>query len=670
VNGELFNERLSLAAFNKEMRQILLDCCGLNWSQISPAIFGALFQSVMNPQLRRNLGAHYTSEKNILKVIKPLFLDELRAEFEKLRTAGKKKLQAFQQKLARLKFLDPACGCGNFLVIAYRELRELELDVLRVLHKQTHTQFLDVGEFTVLLNVDQFYGIEIEEFPAQIARTALWLIDHQMNLKVSEEFGKYFVRLPLQKAAKIVHGNALRLDWRDIIQPIDLTYIMGNPPFVGKHLRTAEQTAFMKDVFTGVRNYKSLDYVAAWHRKAVDFMGNNPQIKTAFVSTNSITQGEQVAVLWQDLLQRGVKIHFAHRTFQWTNEARGKAAVHCVIIGFALIDCNLKRLFDYPNIKGEAIESQVNNISPYLVESNDIVITSRSKPLCHVSPMVLGNMPVDGGHLLLSPEEKVQLIEKEPQSEKWIKPVLGSEEFINNKERWCLWLVGISPKELRAMPLVLERVENVKKMRLASQKAATRKRAETPTLFGEIRHPKNSTYILVPRVSSERREYVPMGFFDSNTISSDANQTIPNATLYEFGILESRMHMAWMKTVTGRLKNDYRYSAKLVYNNFPFPQNPTEKDKQGIENLAQNILEIRAKYADSSLADLYDPTTMPPDLIKAHQKLDAAVDKIYAKKKFNSDAERVALLFQLYQQLISPLQIDKEEPLKKRRRRR
>jgi len=423
-------------------------------------------------------------------------------------------------------------------------------------------------------------------------------------------------------------------------------------------------------IFKDLKGFGTLDYVTAWYFKAVDFMADNPKIKTAFVSTNSITQGEQVAVLWQNLLQRGVKIHFAHRTFQWSSEAKGKAMVYCVIIGFALIDCNLKRLFDYPNIKDEAIESEVNNISPYLVESNGTIITSRSKPLCNVSPMVFGNMPNDGGHLLLSTEEKLQLIEKEPQSEKWIKPVLGSKEFINNKKRWCLWLVGISPKELRAMPKVLERVENVKKYRLYSNRQSTQRLAETPTLFGEIRQAKSGTYILVPSVSSDRREYVPMGFFDSNTISTNLNLMIPNATLYEFGILESRMHMAWMKKVAGRLGNGYRYSAKLVYNNFPFPPNPTEKDKQGIEKIAQTILDIRAKYADSSLADLYDPTTMPPDLIKAHQKLDSAVDKIYAKKKFNSDAERVALLFQLYQQLITPLQIDKEKPLKKRRRRR
>lgn len=655
VNGTLFVEQLPHAAFDTCMRQLLLDCCALDWSRISPAIFGSLFQSVMDATLRRNLGAHYTTEKNILKLIKPLFLDELRAEFERIKT-HRKRLDEFHQHLARLTFLDPACGCGNFLVIAYRELRLLELDVLRALDKGEAS--LDVAQFNILCDVDQFYGIEIEEFPAQIAQTALWLMDHQMNMRVSEEFGKYFVRLPLRKSPAIVHGNALRMDWRGIVKPETLSYILGNPPFGGKQYQSAEQKADMAVVFADVPGAGVLDFVTAWYRKAADYMTDNPKIKAAFVSTNSITQGEQVGVLWPDLLKRGVRIHFTHRTFQWSSEARGKAAVHCVIIGFALFDTEDKRIFDYENTQSEPHEIKAKNINSYLVDAPDIFLPNRTDAICSAPEMIKGSQPTDGGYLLLSDKEKINLITQEPESKNWIRPFVGAEEFINNKPRWCLWLKEIQPAELKRLPMVLKRVENVKAVRLASPKADTVKWSNFPNLFTEDRQPKNS-YLLVPSVSSERRKYIPIGFMHSDTVASNLCLMIPDATLYHFGILSSTMHMAWVRNVCGRLKSDYRYSAGIVYNNFPWPLAPTDRQKQAIEDATQAVLDARAKFPDASLADLYDPLIMPPALTKAHQKLDAAVDMAYAKRKFTGDGDRVAFLFELYQQITSPLESKK-----------
>lgn len=649
VNGSLFKERLPMASFDTEMRENLLQCCALDWSRISPAIFGALFQSVMDQKLRRNLGAHYTSEKNILKLIKPLFLDELRAEFERIKTKPKL-LYEFHQKLAKLKFLDPACGCGNFLVIAYRELRLLELEVIRALYGKAQTASIDVAELNILCDVDQFYGIEIEEFPAQIAQTALWLMDHQMNMRVSEEFGSYFVRLPLKKSAKIVHGNALRLDWCDVVKPEALSYILGNPPFLGKTYQNADQKNDMELVFADLPRAGLLDFVTAWYRKAADYMVENKTIKTAFVSTNSIVQGEQVSALWPDLLKRGVKIHFAHRTFQWSNEARGKAAVHCVIIGFVLHDATEKRVFDYETLRAEPHEIIAKNINPYLVDAFDIVVFPRTKPLSPVPEMVNGSKPTDGGNLLLSDSEKEKLLKVEPAAASWIRPFSMGEEFISGEERWCLWLKDCPPNMLRQMPAVMERVEAVKKMRSLSTKAPTRELANLPTLFAEIRQPSN-TYLALPRVSSERRQYIPIGFLPESHIAGDKLQTIPNAKIYHFGILSSAMHMAWMRTTTGRLKSDYQYSGLIVYNNFPWPDTITDKQHQTIETAAQAVLDARAKFPDSSLADLYDPLTMPPMLVKAHHKLDAAVDAAYSKKKFSGDSDRVAFLFELYQQL-------------------
>jgi hypothetical protein len=657
VNGSLYAERLPIAAFDRGMRDMLLECCGLDWSRISPAIFGALFQSVMDQQLRRNLGAHYTTEKNILKLIKPLFLDDLRAEFERIKGQAPK-LREFHKKLASLKFLDPACGCGNFLVIAYRELRLLELDILRVIFKNAKALSLDVGAFNILCDVDQFFGIEIEEFPAQIAQTAMWLMDHQMNMQVSEEFGSYFVRLPLKKSATILHDNALQTDWRDVVKPSELSYILGNPPFGGKHLQSDEQKADLVQVFHDVPGAGVLDFVAPWYRKAAEFMADNSAIRTAFVSTNSITQGEQVGVLWSDLLKRGVKIHFAHRTFQWSSEARGKAAVHCVIVGFALHDTPDKRIFDYETPQTEAHEIKTKNINPYLVDAPDTVLPSRRNPICTAPPMVYGSKPTDGGNLLLSESERVELIKREPEAALWIKRFVGADEFLYNIPRYCLWLENCPPGVLRGLPLVIQRVRAVQEVRLKSPKIPTRKLAETPTMFGEIRQSK-SNYLLIPGHTSENRTYIPLGYMPSDVICGNANFQIPDATLYHFAVLTSAMHMAWVRSVCGRLESRYRYSAGIVYNNFPWPENVTDKQRQTIEEAAQAILDARAKYPGSSLADLYDPVTMPPELVKAHHRLDAAVDAAYSKRKFSGDSDRVAFLFELYEKIVSPLEAKK-----------
>ena len=662
VNGKLFEENLPPAGFDSGMRQALLDCCALDWSRISPAIFGSLFQSIMDKQARRNLGAHYTSEKNILKLINPLFMDDLREEFEKVKN-NKNKLLEFHNKLRSLTFLDPACGCGNFLVIAYRELRLLELDVLRASNKSGQ-MILDVHQM-IRLDVDQFYGIEIEEFPAQIAQVALWLMDHQMNLLVSKEFGMYFARIPLKSSAQIVHGNALRIDWRDVVRPEKLSFIMGNPPFLGKNFQNQEQKKDLLLVFEKIDNASTLDFVSCWYKKSVEYIKNNHNISCAFVSTNSITQGEQVITLWGWLLAQQVNIYFAHRTFSWNNEAQRNAAVHCVIIGFGLENKNKKRLFEYDDIKGDPHEILVNNINPYLIDASNFIIESRTNPLTHMLEIRKGSQPTDGGHLLFSEDEKQEFLRLEPLAEKWIRPFIGAQEFINNIPRWCLWLKDISPNELKQLKHVLLRVDAVKEMRLSSKKAATRDWAYKATLFTEDRQPETK-YLLIPSVSSENRYYVPIGFLTSKTIASNLVLIVPDAGLYDFGVLTSIMHNAWMRTVCGRLKSDYRYSAKLVYNNFPWPQNPSDKQKATIEEMAQAVLDARKQFPDATLADLYDPLTMPPVLLKAHQALDRAVDAAYGKKNFKTEAERVAFLFDLYQQYTSLLPKEQKQTRKKK----
>ncbi|MBS9392065.1 MAG: class I SAM-dependent DNA methyltransferase [Dolichospermum sp. LBC05a] len=651
VNGNLFAEVLQPAAFDSKMREMFLEACGFDWGKISPAIFGSMFQAVMNPKERRNLGAHYTSEKNIQKLIKPLFLDDLYLELEKVKS-NRGKLQELHQKIASLYFLDPACGCGNFLIITYRELRELEIKILQALNKNGQ-QFINIQDI-IKVNVDQFAGIEYDEFAVRVAEVAMWLIDHQMNIQVSHEFGQYFFRVPLTKSAKIVHGNSLRIDWETVVEKEKLSFILGNPPFVGAMIMNAQQRNDIDDVFHGEKGIGVLDYVCAWYIKAAKIIENS-QIKVSFVSTNSISQGEQVAILWNILFNKyKIKIHFAHRTFKWSNEAKGNAAVHCVIIGFANFDITEKYISDYEDIQSEPLTIKAKNINPYLVDGSDTIITNKSFPISNIPLMRFGSMPRDGGNLIFTETEKEEFIKIEPQAEKWIRPYTGAQEFINGYTRYCLWLVDISPKELKALPEVLKRVNKVKQFRLESKAVSTQKFATTPTLFCQIAQP-DTDYLLVPRVSSERRKYIPIGFICKNIIGNDQVLLIPNATLYLFGILTSEMHITWVKYVCGRLKSDYRYSNTIVYNNYPFPENVNDKQKQKVEIAAQAVLDTRDKYPDSSLADLYDPLTMPPDLVKAHQILDKAVDLCYRPQPFVNELNRIEFLFSLYEALNAPL---------------
>ncbi|MCL2625358.1 MAG: N-6 DNA methylase [Cystobacterineae bacterium] len=655
VNGGLFADTLPIAAFDGHMRKALLDSCSFNWGFITPSIFGSMFQAAMSEKQRREMGAHYTEESNILKVIHPLLMDELNAEFELVRK-NTKKLQAFHDKLARLKFLDPACGTGNFLIIAYRELRRLEMRVLEALHTihsahGTSIQMkLDVKEHSKI-NVDQFHGIEIDELACEIARVGMWLMDHQCNMELSKVFGGYYVRLPLTKSAVICHENALTVDWNTVCPAHELNYILGNPPFFGARMMGKEQKADLEAVISDpdgkpIKGAGNLDYVSGWYYKTAQIMRQNAHIRAALVSTNSITQGEQTALVWKTLMESWkLKIDFACRTFRWTSAARGKAAVHCVIVGFSRESVQTKR-----RILDEDLEIAANNISPYLVDAPNVYIENRSKPLCDVPHMIFGNMANDGGHFLFSDDEKTAFLQNEPSAKKWFRPFTGSYEFINKVNRWCLWLKGISPIELQSLALVRERVANVRKLRAESTRNATRKLADFPALFGETRQP-DSDYLLVPKVSSENRVYIPIGFMNKNTIASDLVFIVPNATLYHFGILTSNVHMAWVRTVCGRLKSDYRYSAGIVYNNFPWPE-PNDKQRQAIETAAQGVLDARALFPGESLATLYEPTLMPPALLKAHNTLDRAVKNAYGGKGFATEAERVADLMERYQRLV------------------
>ena len=657
VNGHLFKERIDLPSFSQAMREQLIQCCLFNWKDISPAIFGSLFQSIMNKQERRNLGAHYTSESNILKVIEPLFLNQLHSEFNDANALKQTKLRntrlmALMEKIQRLSFLDPACGCGNFLIITYREIRRLELHIMQA-QQHNQEQSAIAIEIEPHISLNNYYGIEIDEWPARIAEVAMWLTQHQMNLEFAKSFGREPDLLPLKEHANIHHANALTIDWGEVVNATQLNYIIGNPPFLGKNFRSKEQSDAQQSVFFDVKNWKSLDFVASWFYKAALFI-ENTVIDVAFVSTNSITMGEQVSALWQPILDRGITLHFAHRTFSWHNDAKGKAAVHCVIIGFGQQAQASKWLFDYPDLKAAPIAIKVGNINPYLIDAPDVVVTNRTKPLSSIPAMDYGNKPVDGGFLFLTAVERTELLTNNPEVTPWIRPVLGAREFLNGGERYCLWLADSSAKQRRDLmqiPDIKRRVEGVRDMRLASPDKGANKLAETPWQYRDTNTP--DTYILVPSVSSERRPYVPMGFFDSNTISTNLNLMIPNAGLYEFGILTSQLHMDWMRTVAGRLKSDYRYSAKLVYNNFPWPE-VTDAQRQHIETLAQAVLDARQQEVDkdgsTTLADLYDPDLMPPSLRKAHKKLDKAVDGLYQKAAFNSPLDRVKHLFTLYEQ--------------------
>ena len=649
VNGSLFQKPFGKTLkLSQAVHLELFNCCKFDWTPISPAIFGSLFQSVMNDKERHELGAHYTSESNILKLIKPLFLNDLWAEFARAK-GDKKKLGVLRKRLSELRFLDPACGCGNFLIITYRELRLLDIEIVKEL--QGDSKQLTGIAFLTNVHLDNFYGIEYEPFAAYIARVALWLMEHQLNCRLEETFGTYVATIPLKEAADIKTGNALRLDWKTAFEH-EVDFIIGNPPFLGQYLQSKEQKEDVTLTFKDLKSAGDLDYVACWYMKSSIYI-QNTNVKVGLVSTNSICQGEQVGILWSELLSKyNVKINFAHQTFKWNNEAKGVAAVHCVIVGFATSEDNEKYLFEYADIKEEPSVSKVKNISPYLVEGSNNIITTRSKPICNVSEMFKGSQPTDGGNLLFSDTEKEDFLKIEPNATKFIKPFISAHEYLNGKKRWCLWLVDALPNELRQLPNVMKRINEVKKMRLASTKAATVKWAEKSTLFTENRQP-SSDYILIPSHSSENRKYVPFDFLTKDDILNNSCFSVPNATLYEFGILTSKMHMIWMRYTCGRLKSDYRYSNTLVYNNYPFPTSTSEAAKQKVENAARKVLEIRELYAEkgASLADMYS-AAMPADLLKAHQDLDKSVDACYGKNDYGNDAKRIAFLFGEYERLI------------------
>lgn len=650
VNGGLFaNEDIEIPRLGDEIIDLLLSRASedFDWSAISPTIFGAVFESTLNPQTRRSGGMHYTSIENIHKVIDPLFLDALKTELNDIKSISVKrnrdaKLRSFQARLASLTFLDPACGSGNFLTETYLSLRRLENEVLSLLYEGQIV--MDMND-PIQVSISQFYGIEINDFAVTVAKTALWIAESQMMKETEDVVRMSLDFLPLKTNAHIVEGNALQMDWEDVVPKMQLNYIMGNPPFIGYTYQSTEQKADLQNTMAGIG--KNIDYVSGWYFKAAQLM-QSTAIRTAFVSTNSITQGEQVAGVWKPMFERlGIHIDFAHRTFRWDSEANLKAHVHCVIVGFSVqMNPAEKLLFTSKQVQ------HVQNISPYLIDAPTLFIESRNKPLCNVPEICKGSQPTDGGNLIVTEEDYNGFMKQAPASAKYIRRFLGADEFLNGKNRYCLWLDGISPKELQGMPLVLERVQLVRDFRLSSKKAATRKQADTPTLFTENRQP-SEDFIAIPEVSSGTRRYIPMGFLHPDTICSNKLQILPGASIYHFGVLMSNVHMAWMRTVCGRLKSDYDYSAKIVYNNFPWPV-PTEKQKAKIEQSAQAILDARALYPDCSLAVLYNEVTMPPELRKAHQVNDRAVMEAYGFwGKFNSESACVAELMKMYQQLAS-----------------
>lgn len=654
VNGGLFaEEQIEIPQFTEEIRHTLLQnaSADFDWSEISPTIFGAVFESTLNPETRRKGGMHYTSIENIHKVIDPLFLNDLRDELEEIKLLKQNKIREnklndYCDKLSKLKFLDPACGSGNFLTETYLSLRTLENEALKMVYQDQIV--LDTGD-VIKVKIDQFYGIEINDFAVTVAKTALWIAENQMLQKTADIVHTRLDFLPLTTNAYIVEGNALQLDWNEVVDKNELNYIMGNPPFVGYSLQSKEQKADILSIYVDEKGkqYKAagkIDYVSGWYFKAAQLIADT-RIQCAFVSTNSITQGEQVAGVWKPLYERfHIHIDFAHKTFRWDSEASIKAHVHCVIVGFSAFDNKRgKYLFDNGNQKA------AKNINPFLVDAPDVFIESISKPICDVPKMKSGGKPVEGGFLIFSTKEKNDFLKKEPYAEKYFRPFTGSDDFINNKIRWCLWLVDVSPNDLRKMPLVMDRVNKVREFRLSSVKAATREYANYPTRFMEIKQPE-SDYLLIPATSSEKRRYIPIGYLDKNTIASNAASFVPNASKFHFGVLTSNVHMAWMRAVCGRLEMRYRYSVNIVYNNFPWC-NPTPEQKAKIEQTAQAILDARALYPDSSLADLYDELTMPPELRKAHQNNDRAVMAAYGFSTRMTESECVAELMKLYSKL-------------------
>ncbi len=600
-----------------------------------------------------------------MKVIPALFLDDLPSELDACGT-NKRKLERFQSKLSSLKFLDPACGCGNFLVVAYREIRKLELEILRQLHSGKSDKRRLFSASLLKIDVDQMYGIEIEEWPARIAEVAMWLIDHQMNILASEAFGLPIMRLPLEKSAKIYHGNALRVDWNRILPADECSYVLGNPPFVGARFQTPEQRKDMEIVCAGIKNSGALDYVCAWYFVAAKYI-HGTKVRCSFVSTNSISQGEQVGTLWTELLRQEVTIGFAFRTFNWTSEARGKAHVHVVIIGFGNCDFAEKKIYEVADLSDSPMALKTKNISPYLLPGPNVVVTRTHRPLCDVPEIGVGNKPIDGGNYLFTREEKRAFVKAEPQSKKYFKKFFGAQDFIHNEPRWCLWLGDTPPSELRSMPLVMERIKAVQQFRRESKSAPTRAIADTPTRFHVERIPTQS-YLLIPRVSSERRPYIPMGYMRKSALAGDSCLVFPDASLFQFGVLTSEMHMVWVRHICGRLKSDYRYSAKLVYNNFPWPTNVTKVKEAKVTEAAKQVLETRKAFKSQSFADLYDPLTMPKELRDAHKKLDRIVDRVYRPRAFQSERSRMEFLFGRYQTLTQPLLPKAEKKSRKTRR--
>ena len=665
VNGDLFKGHLRTFSFNAVMRAALLDACRFDWSNISPAIFGALFQSVMDPIERRKQGAHYTTEKNILKVIEPLFLDDLRVEFEKIRKrrgSRRKALRKFQTKLGDLTFFDPACGCGNFLIIAYRELRQLEIEVLKEIHPRNWEGRRQADALTrtlSIIDVHQFHGIELGEFPARIAETALWMMDHIMNNRLSLEFGQTFVRIPLEKSPHIVHGDALETDWRELLPPSDCSFVLGNPPFIGAKFQMTEQRRQVRDIATLGKSGGTLDYVCAWFIKAGEYLKDG-NARIGFVATNSITQGEQVAQLWPILFVRcKLEIAFAHRTFAWGSDARGKAHVHVVILGLdprksARAE---KRLFSYPDINGDPEESRHAALSPYLFDAGGLtdphlVVREQSDPINGMIRLITGTQPLEDGNLTFSSEQKIAFLEHEPNAEPYFRPFPGAREFIRGDIRWILHTAEITPQRLRGLPMVVERLKAVREFRAKSKRQTTKRLADYPSAYGVTVVPEYP-FLIIPQTSSERRDYVPIGYLEPPVIPSEKLRLLPNATLADFALLTSAMHMAWMRAITGRMKSDYMYSVGVVYNTFPLPSNGADPSK--LEPLAQAVLDARAAHPGATLADLYDPDLMPPNLRRAHQALDRAVDRLYRRAGFTSERERIEHLFMLYEKSRVPL---------------
>ena len=675
INGDLFCEPLRIPSFNRIMRERLLEACLFDWSKISPAIFGALFQSVIEPSERRAQGAHYTTEKNILKVIEPLFLDDLRTEFEKIKTLKRnrrKRLEQFQEKLGSLTFFDPACGCGNFLIIAYREIRLLEIEVIRELRtreiRRTETRLGRQREFYMeilsLVNVNQFYGVELSEFPVRIAETALWMMDHIMNNQLSLEFGETYARIPLKASPSIRHGDALEIDWAEILPPERCDYVFGNPPFVGAKFQTDEQRFQVRRIANLGKSGGSLDYVAAWFIKAGEYV-QNTSARIGFVATNSITQGEQVAQLWPVLFDRfKLEISFTHHTFAWGSDARGKAHVHVVIIGLDRQERakSQKRLFSYPDINNEPEETQHVAISPYLFDATSfsnphLTVCEESKPINGMTPLRYGSQPIDGGHYIFTVGERSRFLAEEPDAEHLLRPFVGAREYLQGGDRWILTLHNTEPNTLACLPQVRKRIAAVRESRLASKRAVTRELAKFPAKFAFTTIP-TAPFLVIPEVSSEKREYVPIGWLEPPVIPSNLVRVLEDANLVDFALLTSAMHMAWLRHVGGRLESRYRYSIGLVYNTFPTPPDFVEDNTSLLElkPLAQAVLEARDAHPDTTLANLYDPDLMPANLRKAHQALDRAVDRLYRHSSFTSERERVEHLFMLYEKMCNPLE--------------